>query len=126
MDDLITVPLGEVVRFHDGEARAQWLLTAAGNLVKALRAAGPDVHMWSPSGAGTTAFQASWGVMETAVHRGGRAAVARLRAGCRAPVSGRAGDLLMLMKRRMPMTEAAVDVQGDTRLLEHWLENVLA
>ncbi|MFE1197767.1 maleylpyruvate isomerase N-terminal domain-containing protein [Streptomyces olivaceoviridis] len=69
MDDLITVSLGEVVRFHDGEARAQWLLTAAGNLVKALRAAGPDVHMWSPSGAGTTAFQASWGVMETAVHR---------------------------------------------------------
>ncbi|ALO99007.1 hypothetical protein SHL15_8032 [Streptomyces hygroscopicus subsp. limoneus] len=41
-------------------------------------------------------------------------------------VSGRAGDLLMLMKRRMPMTEAAVDVQGDTRLLRHWLENVLA
>ncbi|MEU2358803.1 hypothetical protein ABZ599_38590 [Streptomyces misionensis] len=202
VDDLIKVSLDEVVGLHDGEARAQRLLTAARKLVDALRAAGPDVGVWTPFGTRTSAFWASWGAMETAVDRvdaqlslgqapdtvhlsddlsldtlqfwlrgatspdaaaffgprlaamAGEGESFRFRAMgaagavraewlvLRTPkglvmaaeddggrtgmtVSGRAGDLLMLLKRRVPMKEAAVDVQGDARLLEHWLENVL-
>ncbi|MHC5909122.1 hypothetical protein ACVNF4_35440 [Streptomyces sp. S6] len=39
-------------------------------------------------------------------------------------VTGRAGDLLLLLKRRVPVREAAVEVTGDARLLGHWLEHV--
>ncbi|WP_405773544.1 maleylpyruvate isomerase N-terminal domain-containing protein [Streptomyces sp. NBC_01538] len=203
VNDLIKVSFDEVAEFDGGEARARWVLAAADSLVVALRDAGADGDVWNSVGADGTRFWASWGALETMVHRAdtelllGRAPDAlRLRSDLsvesvqlwlqmitapgaeaffgprlaamagegeslrfratdvadvaeaewlllRTPegpalaaedddrragttVSGRAGDLLMLLKRRVPMKQAAVDITGDARLLEHWLANVMA
>jgi len=36
-------------------------------------------------------------------------------------VTGPAGSLLLVLTRRLPLTEAGVD--GDTGLAQHWLDN---
>jgi hypothetical protein len=202
VDALIGVSLDEADRLGGAEARAQWVLGAAGKLVAALRDAGPDAEVWNSFGAGGARFWASWGALETAVHRAdaelllGRApdgvrlasdlstdsvrfwlravtapgSEAFFGPGLRAlagsgeslrfqatdapegvpaawlvlrtpegpvlasgdddrragvTVTGRAGDLLLLLKRRVAPREAAVEVSGDLRLLEHWLAHVM-
>ncbi|WP_055522658.1 maleylpyruvate isomerase N-terminal domain-containing protein [Streptomyces graminilatus] len=202
VDELIGVSIEEAASLGGAEARARWVRGAADSLVATLRRAGPDTDVWSSVGAGGTRFWASWGAMETAVHRAdldlllGRApdtvglspelsldsvrfwlravtapgaeaffgpgfgALAgdgeslRFRAtdatdeayadwlvvrtptgpvlaapddGGRAGVTitGRAGDLLLLLKRRVAPREAAVDITGDARLLEHWWTHVI-
>jgi len=201
VDELIGVSMEEAASLGGAEARARWVQGAADNLVAALRRAGPDADVWNSFGTGGARFWASWGALETAVHRAdtelllghapdsvrlspelsldsvrfwlravtapgaeaffgpGIGALAgdgeslRFRArdvmggafadwlvertptgpvlaaddGRRAgvTVAGRAGDLLLLLKRRVPPREAAVEVTGDVRLLEHWLAHVM-
>ncbi len=69
-----------------------------------------------------------WSATDTAaswfVERGPDAATWRPGTGrADGTVSGPAGSLLLVLTRRLPLTDATVSVDGDAALVRHWLDN---